>query len=101
MNVLAFIDLENAYDSVPHSNLWKFMADMEINGRILKILKEFYTDNVAYSKIGNELSDPIEVTKGLRQGCSISPILFNMYLEKNSGPLEEELRSNASANRRK
>ena len=41
---------------------------MEINGTILKILKEYYTDNVAYVKIGNESSDQIEVTKGLRQG---------------------------------
>ena len=78
---LAFIDLEKAYDSVPHSNLWKFMTDMGINGRILNILKEYYTDNVAYAKIGNELSDPIQVTKGLRQGCSLSPMLFNIYLE--------------------
>ena len=47
------------------------MADIDIN-----------TDNVAYVKIGNELSDPIEFTKGLRQGCSLSQILFNIYLEK-------------------
>ena len=79
---LAFIDIEKTYDSEPHSNLWKFMANMGINGTILNILKEYYTDNVAYVKIGNELSDPIEVTKGLRQGCGLSPILFNIYLEK-------------------
>ena len=36
---LAFIDLEKAYDSVPHSNLWKFMVDMGINGTILRILE--------------------------------------------------------------
>ena len=56
------------------------MTDMGINGTILNILKEYYTDNVAYAKIGNELSDPIQVTKGLRQGCSLFPILFNIYL---------------------
>ena len=58
------------------------MADMGINGTILNILKEYYTDNVAYAKIGNELSDPIQVTKGLRQGCSLFPILFNIYLDQ-------------------
>ena len=35
---LAFVDLEKAYDSVLHSSLWKFMAVMEINGKVLKIL---------------------------------------------------------------
>ena len=55
-------DLEKAYDFVPHSNLLKFMADMEINGTILNTLKEYYTGNVAYVKIGNDLSDTIEVT---------------------------------------
>jgi Reverse transcriptase (RNA-dependent DNA polymerase). len=55
------------------------MADMEINGTILKVLKEYYTDNIEYVKIGN---DTIEVTKGLIQGCSLSPIVFNIYLEK-------------------
>ena len=55
---------------------------MEINGTMLKILKECYTDNVAYVEIENELSDPIEVTKSLRRGCSLSPILFNIYVEK-------------------
>ena len=36
----------------------------------------------AYAKIGNQLSDPIEVKEDLRLGCILSQILFNMYLEK-------------------
>jgi hypothetical protein len=78
------------------------MADLEINGTILNTLKEYCTDNVAYGIISNELSDPIEVTKGIRQACSLTSILFNIYLEKkNSGPLKEELPRNGSAKRRK
>ena len=36
----------------PHSNLWKIVAGMAINGIILKILKHYHTDNVVYVKIG-------------------------------------------------
>ena len=60
---------------------------MELNGTILKILKEYYTDDVAYIKIGNGLSDPIEVTKGFRHGCSLSPILF-IFIWKNLWTIE-------------
>jgi hypothetical protein len=61
----------------------------EKNGTMLKILKEYYTDNIAYVKISNKLSDSTEVTKGHRQGCSLQ---FYLILSgKNSGPLEEEL----------
>ena len=55
---------------------------MEINGAVLRILKECYIDNVAYIRIGKELLEPIKVIKGLRQGFNLSPILFNIHLEK-------------------
>ena len=45
------------YPIVIYVNLWQI--GREINGTVLKILKEYYTDNIAYVKIGNELSDPI------------------------------------------
>ena len=33
-----FIDLKKAYESVPHNNIFTFVADMEINGPVLTIL---------------------------------------------------------------
>jgi hypothetical protein len=47
-------------------------------------------NNIAYVRHGNSLSQPIATTKGLRQDCSLSPLLFNIYIER---ALEEWKRS--------
>ena len=47
-----------------------------------KYIRIYYTDNVAYVKVGNEISGSIEVTEGLRHCCSLSPILLIIYLEQ-------------------
>ena len=52
------------------------MTDMEINGTILNILKEYYTDNVACVKIGNEVLDLIEIQKALGKVA----VFLQMYL---------------------
>lgn len=78
---LAFIDLEKAYDSVPRSKLWEALRIIGVSAELTALIKELYKNNVAYVKNGKELSEPIETTKGLRQGCSLSPLLFNVYIE--------------------
>jgi Reverse transcriptase (RNA-dependent DNA polymerase) len=48
---------------------------------LLNIIKELYKDNVSYVRVGSRLSGAICTTKGLRQGCSLSPLIFNAYVE--------------------
>lgn len=79
---LAFIDLEKAYDSVPRSRLWQTLKQQNVDSRIINIIKELYTDNRAYIKQGDKFSRPLMPSKGLRQGCGLSPLLFNLYLER-------------------
>ena len=57
------------------------MKDLGMDCHLLQIIIEMYQDNKAQIKRGSKLSEPINVTKGLRQGCSMSPILFNLYVE--------------------
>ena len=67
-------------------------GDKENNAKeILKI--KYYINNVAYVKNGNLLLESVEGRKGLRQGCSLSPILLNIYMGggRNFGSLEEQL----------
>ena len=78
----AFIDFRKAYDSISRDLLWKKLATcgINVNGRFFKALQGIY-DNVQCSvKVNGHLSDWFQVTTGLKQGCLLSPIIFNMYI---------------------
>ncbi|XP_061469509.1 zinc finger protein with KRAB and SCAN domains 7-like [Rhineura floridana] len=51
-----------------------------INKRLLFLIKELYSNNTLKIRVGNNLTDPIAVRRGVRQGCLLAPILFNIYL---------------------
>lgn len=78
---VTFIDLKKAYDTVPRKMLWHALKDIGTSTYLIEIIQEFYSDNIAYVKQGLLQSEPFQTTKGLRQGCSMSPILFNIYVE--------------------
>ena len=75
---LLFVDLEKAYDSVLLKNLWKALKHYNISNSIIMAIKRLYENFFSTIKIGKLLSPGFYVTKGLRQGCSLSPTLFNV-----------------------
>ena len=76
-----FVDLTKAYDSTPISKLWEVLGELNINNNLIKALQNLY-GNTAQVKTGNKLSHPFNITKGLYQGCCISPTLFKIYIRK-------------------
>jgi len=76
---LLFVDLTKVYYSIPLSKLWEVLGESNINKTLIKALQNLYS-NTAQVKIGNILSHPFNITKGLRQGCCISPTLFKIYI---------------------
>jgi hypothetical protein len=78
---LLFVDLEKAYDSVPLKNLWKALEHYNISTSISRGIKRLYENSFSKIKIGKQLSSGFHVTKGLRQGRSLSPTLFKIYIE--------------------
>jgi hypothetical protein len=78
---LLFIDLKKAYDSVPLNKLWETLVESTINTRLIEAMKSLYKGSSSKIKVGNLITKGLKVTKGLRQGCSLSPTLFKIYLE--------------------
>ena len=80
---LLFLDLTKAYGSIPISKLWEILEESNINNMstLIKALPSLYS-NTSQVKIGNKLSHSFNITKGLRQGCCISPTHFKIYIRK-------------------
>ena len=76
---MCFVDLQKAYDSVDRELLWKVLARAGVPKEMIVVIRQFHDDMQARVRMDDgELSDWFEVTQGLRQGCVLSPLLFNI-----------------------
>ena len=77
----AFLDLEKAYDRVDRDAMWNVLRVYGIGGRLLRGVKSLYVGSKACVRVGNEVSEWFPVRVELRQGCVMSPWLFNLYID--------------------
>src|SRR5215469_12641453 len=78
---IAFMDLEKAYDRVDREALWVILSKYGIRGKLLDAVKGFYFDSRACARVDGVSGEMFEVKVGLRQGCVMSPWLFNLYMD--------------------
>ena len=86
-----FIDYAKAFDCMDHNKLWKILQEMGIPDHLTCLLRNLYTGQEATVRTGHGITDWFQIGKGVRQGCILSPCLFNLYVEyimRNAG-LEE------------
>ena len=84
------IDYAKAFDCVDHNKLWTFFKRWEYQ-TTLSASWEIYTGQEATVRTEHGTTDLFQIGKGVRQGCLLSPCLFNFYAEyimRNAG-LEE------------
>ena len=77
----AFMDLEKAYDRIDREALWQVLGIYGVGGCVLRGIQSFYEGSTACVRVGSDMSESFEVTVGLRQGCVMSPWLFNVYMD--------------------
>ena len=86
-----FIDYAKAFDCVDHNKLWKIFQEKGILDHLTCLLRNLYAGQEATVRTGHGTTDWFQTGKGARQGCILSPYLFNLYAEyimRNAG-LEE------------
>ena len=76
-----FIDYAKAFDCVDHKKLWKILKEMGIPDHLTCLLRNLYAGQEAIVRTGHGTTDWFQIEKGERQGCILSPCLFNLYAE--------------------
>jgi hypothetical protein len=76
----AFIDLKKAYDCVDRTLLWKTLETMGVNGRMKTAVKSLYDHVQCCVRVNGFDTDWFDVKGGLKQGCALSPTLFNLFI---------------------
>ena len=74
-----------------HNKLWKILQEMGIPDDSTCLLRNLYAGQEATVRTGHGTTDWLQIRKGVRQGCIVSPCLFNLYAEyiMGNGGLEE------------
>ena len=74
-----FIDYAKAVECVGHNKLWKILKEMGIPDHLTCLLRNLYAGQEATVRTGHGTTDWFQIGKGVRQGCILSPCLFNLY----------------------
>ena len=85
------IDYAKAFDFVDHNKLWTCLKEMGIPDHLICFLRNLYAGQEATVRTGHGTTDWFQIGKGVREVCTLSPCLFNLYAEyimRNAG-LEE------------
>ena len=77
-----FIDFKKAFDRVWHAALWATMKKYNISTNLIQVIKNLYNKATSAVLFNGSIGDRFRTTIGVRQGCLLSPTLFNIFLER-------------------
>ena len=89
-HMINIIDAENAFDKIQHPFMIQTLQKMGIEGNYLNTVKAIYNKPTANIILNGEKLKAFPLTSGTRQGCPLSPLLFNIVLEVLPTAIREE-----------
>ena len=75
-----FVDFSKAFDTIPRDLLFEKLLKYGINGKFFNNIKTMYTNDNCCIKVGNKLTESFLANQGVKQGCILSPLLFNIFI---------------------
>ena len=76
-----FIDYAKVFDCVDHNKLWKILREMGKTDHLTYVLRNLYPGQEATIRTRHGTTNWFKIGKGVCQGCTLSPCLFNSYAE--------------------
>lgn len=78
---VCFVDMEKAFDRIRREDVWNVLKRRGVKQQLIEGIKSLYENTVNYVRVRNEASRTFISKIGLRQGCILSPLLFNIVLD--------------------
>ena len=78
---LVFFDLKNTFGSIPHQLLWFSLQRLGLPSEMMDVFRDVYQGSLFNVCTEDGLTDGIPQGWGVKQGCSLSPLLFNLAIE--------------------
>ena len=76
-----FVDYRKAFDCVSHRKMAEILKNTGVDAEDLCIITNIYWHQTAQVRVDGLTSEQVAIRKGVRQGCVLSPLLFNIYSE--------------------
>ena len=86
--LFCFVDFRKAFDSIWHPGLLKRLLDYGLGGQFFNLIANMYSRSECCVKADTMRSEYFNYNRGVRQGCILSPLLFNLYLNDIPSRLE-------------
>lgn len=76
-----FIDFKKVFDGVWHQYLWKVLHHSGYHPKLINLIENQYKKTQSAIRVRIDMTDWFQQTVGVRQGCILSQVFFNIYLE--------------------
>ena len=94
MNLVAvFIDLTKVFDTVNRDAIWVILSKLGCPNKFVNLIRQSHDDMAGQLFSDGETSEPFSIFKGVKEGCVLAPVLFNLFftcvLNHAAGDLEQ------------